>query len=79
MTLDSVIQLERRLAVRRTAILFGTFWLTYKAFDWAAHYALSGMETNGMEAAAIIAAVTAPITYLQKAIFDAYVKGKESE
>lgn len=67
---------ERKLAIRRSVVLFTTLWMTYRAFDWAAHYAISGMETNGLEAAAIIAAVTAPITYLQKEVFKAYISSR---
>jgi hypothetical protein len=50
--------------------------MTYRAFDWAATYA-SGLATVDAGAAIIIAAVTTPITYLQKVIFDAYVSAKE--
>ena len=77
-TLNNVLAFERKLAVRRTTVLFCTLWMTYRAFEWAAHYAMSGMETNGLEAAAIIAAVTAPITYLQKSVFEAYIKSQET-
>jgi hypothetical protein len=74
--LTEVMAWETRLGIRRTIVLFVTLWMTYRAFDWAAHYAISGMETNGLEAAAIIAAVTAPITYLQKVVFEAYLNSK---
>lgn len=76
--LSEIILWERKLAIRRSAVLFITLWMTYRAFEWAAHYALSGMETNGLEAAAIIGAVTAPIAYLQKAVFEAYLNSKEA-
>ena len=75
--LSNIEAWERKLAVRRTAVLFTTLWMTFRAFDWAAQYAISGMETNGLEAAAIIAAVTAPITYLQKEVFKAYISSRE--
>jgi hypothetical protein len=35
--------------------------------------------TSGLEAAAIIAAVTAPITYLQTAVFRAYIDAKDAQ
>ena len=74
-----ILEWERKLMLTHRFVLFITLWMTYRAFEWAAHYAISGMETNGIEAAAIIAAVTAPITYLQKAVFETYsnAKGKE--
>lgn len=75
--LSSILEWERKLAMRRTTVLFVTLWMTYRAFDWAAHYALSTSDTNGFEAAAIIAAVTAPISYLQKTVFEAYISAKE--
>jgi hypothetical protein len=51
--------------------------MTYRAFEWAAGYANSTSLTSGLEAAAIIAAVTAPITYLQTAVFKAYISAKD--
>lgn len=76
MTVETILLWEKKLALRRSIVLFVTLWMTYRAFDWAAHYALSGMETNGLEAAAIIAAVTAPITALQGWIFKTYSDSK---
>ena len=76
--LSTLIEWERRLAVRRSAVLFITLWMTYRAFEWAATYASATSLTSGLEAAAIIAAVTAPITYLQTAVFKAYISAKDS-
>lgn len=76
MNVETILLWEKKLALRRSIVLFVTLWMTYRAFDWAAHYALSGMETNGLEAAAIIAAVTAPISYLQKVVFQAYLESR---
>lgn len=76
-TLASIVQLERKLAMRRSIVLFVTLWMTYRAFEWAAVYA-SGLAAVDAGAALIIAAVTAPITYLQKVVFDAYIAAKES-
>ena len=77
--LSDILLWERKLGIRRTIVLFVTLWMTWRAFEWAAHYAVSGMETNGLEAAAIIAAVTAPISYLQKTVFEAYISAKDKE
>ena len=76
--LSTALIWERKLAVRRSIVLFSTLWMTYRAFEWAANYALSTHETNGLEAAAIIAAVTAPISYLQKSVFEAYISAKDA-
>lgn len=77
MILADVVQWERKLAVRRSVVLFVTLWMTYKAFDWAAAYAGS-LGSVDASAALVIAAVTAPITYLQKVVFEAYIAAKES-
>ena len=76
--LDTIIDFERRLAIRRSIFLFVTLWMTYRAFGWAAEYA-SHLPTVDSGAALIIAAVTAPITYLQKVVFDAYIAAKGNE
>ena len=73
-------EVEERLAARRTLVLFATLWMTYKSYDWAAQYAYVVMvkaDNNLMlAAAALVAAVTAPITYLQKVVFEAYITAK---
>lgn len=78
MLLNTVVEWERKLAVRRSTVLFVTLWMTYKAFDWAAQYAVIDHNGDALAAAAIIAAVTAPITYLQKVVFDAYIASKDA-
>jgi hypothetical protein len=50
--------------------------MTWKAFAWAGEYAYAVSATSGLEIAAIIAAVTAPISYLQIAVFKAYIESK---
>ena len=74
--LRTVLEWETKLAIRRSTVLFITLWMTYRAFEWAAHYATTTSETSGLEAAAIIAAVTAPISALQAAVFRAYIESK---
>ncbi len=69
------IALEERLALRRTLVLAITVWMTWRAFEWAGHYAMTTTH-SGLDTAAIIAAVTAPITYLQVAVFRAYIDAK---
>jgi hypothetical protein len=75
--LSDILEWERKLAIRRSTVLFVTLWMTYRAFEWAAAYASATSLTSGLEAAAIIAAVTAPITYLQTAVFKAYISAKD--
>ena len=72
--LSTFVEWDKRLGIRRTVVLFVTLWMSYKAFDGALHFAFAHVYTNGLEAAAIIAAVTAPVTYLQKVVFQAYIE-----
>jgi hypothetical protein len=78
MNLDRFVTWERKLALRRSAVLFITLWMTWRAFAWAAAYA-SAATVDGDSAiavAAMIAAVTAPISALQAAVFRAYIDSK---
>lgn len=78
--IDTFCAWERRLGLRRTAVLFVTLWMTWRAFDWAAAYASALIAVGGddkwVAAAAMIAAVTAPISALQAAVFKAYISSK---
>lgn len=80
MSLETFVAWEQKLAVRRSIVLFITLWMTWRSFDWAARYAMqvsaSGSGADAVAAAAMIAAVTAPIVYLQKAVFAAYIESK---
>lgn len=78
MNLDKFAALEEKLAVRRSAVLFVTLWMTWRAFTWAAAYASAMSATNEsmLAAAAMIAAVTAPISMLQASVFKAYIEAK---
>lgn len=79
--LDTIAAWEEKLAIRRSAVLFITVWMSWRAFAWAGEYAhalgAAGNESL-LAAAAVIAAVTAPITYLQAAVFKAYIGSKGS-
>lgn len=75
-------EVEERLALRRTLVLFVTLWLTYRSYSWAAEFAYVAMvKADGnlmIASAAQMAAVMAPITYLQKVVFEAYITAKQS-
>jgi hypothetical protein len=70
--------IDTRSIVRRI-VLFVTLWMTWRSFTWAADYAnhLSLTPGIGLEAAAIIAAVTAPIAALQASVFKIYSDGRK--
>jgi hypothetical protein len=69
---------EEKIGLRRTSVLGVTLWMTWRAFDWAAQFAnVNGVDgTDSIAIAAIITAVTAPICYLQVAVFKAYLDSK---
>ena len=66
---------DNRGIVRRL-VLFVTLWMTWRSFAWAGEFAFAAKLTGGIEIAAIIAAVTAPIAALQAAIFKQYLDSK---
>jgi len=76
--LQSFSDWEEKIGLRRSAVLGVTVWMSWRAFDWAASFAsTNGVDgTESIAIAAIIAAVTAPITYLQAAVFKAYLDSK---
>lgn len=57
-----------------TTTLFITLYVTVDSYRWAGEFAYKAYEkgTAGTEIAAIVLAVTAPISLLQKAVFDRY-------
>ncbi len=78
MKLETLAAWDEKLAIRRSVVLFITLWMTWRAFEWSARYVESvGADNSAMlAAAAMVAAVTAPITYLQAAVFRAYIESK---
>lgn len=82
MSLSDFVEWEQKLAVRRSVVLFTTLWMTWRAFTWAAEYASAliaiGSTDSWVAAAAMIAAVTAPVSVLQAAVFKAYIDAKST-
>jgi hypothetical protein len=76
--MEKFAEWEEKIGLRRTSVLGVTVWMSWRAFDWAAQFAsTNGVDgTESVAIAAIIAAVTAPITYLQAAVFKAYLDSK---
>lgn len=69
------IWIDQRSIVRRI-VLFITLWMTWAAFQWAASFAVTSAKA-GIDIAAIIAAVTAPISVLQGYVFKVYSEGRK--
>jgi len=59
----------------RTVVLGTAIWMTWAVSDWAMWFAV-GNDRNGMEIAAIIGAVTAPICAFGGYVFKAYLDSK---
>ena len=59
----------------RALTLYVTLWMTWESFAWAARFAFA-TTLDGMQSAAMIAAVTAPICALQGFIFKFYMEAK---
>lgn len=80
MNWERFAEAEARLGVRRTVVLMATLWMTWKSYEWAAQFAYVAMvkaDTQTMLAAGgLIAAVTAPISYLLKAVLEIYAGAK---
>lgn len=72
----SLAWLERKniLSVR-SATLYVTLWMTWRAFLWASEYAFAS-KLDGIGTAAVIAAVTAPISALQAFVFKVYAESR---
>lgn len=63
-------------SIIRRIVLFITLWMTWEAFVWAKEYA-EFSELPGIEMAAVMGAVTAPITLLQGFVFKVYAEGRK--
>ncbi len=59
----------------RTVVLGTAIWMTWAVSDWAMWFAVDNGR-NGMEIAAIIGAVTAPICAFGGYVFKAYLDSK---
>ena len=67
---------RRQFISVRALCVYVTLLTTYYAFDWAAHYAYAIIGRPGLEVAAVIAAVTAPVTALQALVFKWYSESR---
>ena len=78
---ESFVKIESALGLRRSAVLAITLWITVKSYFWAAEFAYAAIKTGfnnetALATGAIILAVTGPISYLQKVVFDSYIGSK---
>lgn len=75
MTMERLVKLESAIGLRRTIVLFLSIWLAYDSYQWAAQFA-TWTDRTGIEVAAIIGAVTTPVSWIVIAVFKTYTEGK---
>jgi hypothetical protein len=69
--------LERKNFISVHAMtLYVTVWMTWRAFLWAGEYAFA-TTLDGIGTAAVIAAVTAPISAMQVFVFKTYSESRK--
>lgn len=69
--------LDNRMIVRRVILLL-TVWLVLDSYAWCKSFA-EHTHRDGLQIAAIIAAVTGPVTVLLKFVLDNYTQAKKDE
>jgi hypothetical protein len=70
--------LDRRSVFRRIAFCW-MIWLTTKATFWCFAYASTKLYMDGLQTAAVIAAVMTPIAGLQGAVFKFYSETRQEQ
>lgn len=78
--LEAASAWESKLALRRTAVLAITLWMTWRVTVWSFAFTHSVLAAKGdmLGAAAMLGAVTAPLAALQGYVFKVYVAAKEA-
>ncbi len=69
---------RRHFVSVRAIVLYVTLWMTWRAFTWAAEFAYATTGKPGLDIAAIIGAVTVPITALQSFTFRWFMEAKDA-
>lgn len=67
--------LDNRMIVRRVLLLL-TMYLVWDSYAWCKQFAVSTTR-DGLQIAAIIAAVTGPVTVLLKFVLDNYTDARK--
>ncbi len=73
--LTNAIDFVDKAAIIRRLVLGLSCWMTWDAYRWAAQFA-TYTDKAGVETAAMIAAVTAPVSWITVAVFKTYTEGK---
>jgi hypothetical protein len=76
--LQFLFDVINRQGVVRRAVLGVTVYMTYTATIWAQHFAQT-TERSGVDVAAIIGAVTAPLMALQGYAFKHYLNSRQED
>lgn len=80
MSLSDFVEWERKLAVRRSVVLFATLWMTWRSSLFLYEFATLVLANKGdmLGAAALAAAIGTPIATLQGYVFKAYIGSKDT-
>lgn len=72
---------KRNIVSVRSAVIYVTVWMTWRLTEWATSFATQWMSSgkSGVEAAAVIAAITVPFATLQAFAFKDYVVGRAGQ
>ena len=72
---------KRNIVSVRSAVIYVTVWMTWRLTEWATGFATGWMSSgkSGVEAAAVIAAITVPFATLQAFAFRDYIGGGSSK
>lgn len=65
-----------KYGIRRTLTLGTAVWMTWEVSVWSMHYAVT-TSLPGLEAAAVITAVQAPVAAFAGYVFKQYIEGKK--
>lgn len=73
---DDIIKFLDNAKFFRRVTLIVVLVMTWRSFVWGAELATAWLATTkpGLEVAAVLGAVLAPMSYVIKAVFDTYVK-----
>lgn len=79
MNIERFSVIEQKLGIRRTTVLGVTLWMTWRVTAWGMTFAdhVIAVKGDGLGSAALVGAVTAPVAYMLKAVFDGYNQAKK--
>ena len=74
--IDAVFSVVDKYGIVRRTVLVIAIWMTWNVSVWAMSYVMTSSRP-GIDLAAIIAAVTAPVTMFATHVFKAYLESRD--